>query len=460
MLLEEEQIRRQKVRDALGPALCLAKWNQVTIHLGTGLNHSCHHPGAHRIDEKEVMRNPAALHNTMYKKRCWRQMLNGERPAECDYCWKIEDNSPLYSDRIFKSSEPWAWPSLETIKDLSWTENYNPRYVELSFSNRCNFKCLYCSPQFSSRWQAEAKQYGPILMLGNYAMDAPIGEKEEERCLHIEDNPLTKAFWKWWPELFRTLHTFRLTGGEPLLVDECYQVLEYIQEHWQENPNLSLGLNTNLGMSDEQFERFLKIAEDLSFNGKVRELIIYTSIESAGKQAEYVRFGLNEKKFWERVEELVKRLPKLTLTIMATYNVLSIDTFDEVVDRVYDLKVRYHGDNGKDRIYGTAVMLDTTFIRWPDMLSPKLATEEQLEKIKKSGEKVEKLRAVATPDSWPAGFCEIEIEKIKRIYDYVKNDKEPFDVHLKRRQLRQLLEEVDRRRGTNYREVFPDLCLG
>lgn len=455
--LEEEQVRRQKVRDALGPALCLAKWNQVTIHLGTGLNHSCHHPGAHKINEKEVMRNPAALHNTMYKKRCWKQMLDGIRPAECDYCWKVEDNSPLYSDRVFKSSEPWAWPTLEEIKNSDWLEDHNPRYVELSFSNRCNFKCLYCSPQFSSRWQAEAKKYGPIMCLGGYKMDAPISEQDEYRCLHVSENPLTQAFWKWWPELFRTLHTFRLTGGEPLLVDECYQVLEYIQEHWEENPNISLGLNTNLGMSDEQFERFMTIMDDLSNNGKVRELVIYTSIESAGKQAEYVRFGLNTEKFWYRVEELVKRLPKLTLTIMSTYNILSIDTFDEVIDKVYDLKVKYHGNNGENRIYGTAVMLDTTFIRWPDMLSPKLATPEQREKIRLSGEKVESLRAVATENEWPAGFCEIEIEKIKRIYDYVQNDKEPFDVNLKYRQLRQLLKEVDRRRGTNYREVFGEI---
>ena len=32
-----------------------------------------------------------------------------------------------------------------------------------------------------------------------------------------EPNPYTDAFWKWWPELYRDLHTFRITGGEPLL---------------------------------------------------------------------------------------------------------------------------------------------------------------------------------------------------------------------------------------------------
>ena len=37
-----------------------------------------------------VKRNPKALHNTRHKKKQRKMMLNGERPDECDYCWKIE----------------------------------------------------------------------------------------------------------------------------------------------------------------------------------------------------------------------------------------------------------------------------------------------------------------------------------------------------------------------------------
>jgi len=36
----------KKVKEKLnqvGCGFCLAKWTQVTIHLGSGLNHSCHH---------------------------------------------------------------------------------------------------------------------------------------------------------------------------------------------------------------------------------------------------------------------------------------------------------------------------------------------------------------------------------------------------------------------------------
>ena len=75
-----------------GPGFCLAKWTKVTMHLGNGLTHSCHHPGAHKIPLEELKDNPSALHNTLFKKERRKEMLNGKRPKECDFCWRVEDN--------------------------------------------------------------------------------------------------------------------------------------------------------------------------------------------------------------------------------------------------------------------------------------------------------------------------------------------------------------------------------
>ena len=54
--------------DSIGCGMCLAKWTQVTIHLGPGITHSCHHVGAHKIPLDELKNNPNALHNTIEKK--------------------------------------------------------------------------------------------------------------------------------------------------------------------------------------------------------------------------------------------------------------------------------------------------------------------------------------------------------------------------------------------------------
>jgi hypothetical protein len=85
--------------DEISPSMCLAKWNQVSLHLPTGLTNSCYHPPLHNIDAEEVKKNPAALHNTREKLQQRQQMLDGERPAGCSYCWKLEDTGAT-SDRI------------------------------------------------------------------------------------------------------------------------------------------------------------------------------------------------------------------------------------------------------------------------------------------------------------------------------------------------------------------------
>ena len=63
---------------------------------------------------------------------------------------------------------------------------------------------------------------------------------------HKEYNPYVEAFWKWWPDLYRDLHTFRITGGEPLLAKDTWKILDYIIKEPNPNTNLSLSINLSL----------------------------------------------------------------------------------------------------------------------------------------------------------------------------------------------------------------------
>ena len=67
----------KKKLDGIGCGMCLAKWTQVTMHLQMGQTHSCHHPSTHHIPVKEIKRNPSALHNTRFKKKKRKEMLEG-----------------------------------------------------------------------------------------------------------------------------------------------------------------------------------------------------------------------------------------------------------------------------------------------------------------------------------------------------------------------------------------------
>ena len=55
---------RNKMKDLLdrtGCGFCLAKWTQVTMHLGNGLTHSCHHLGASKIFLEEVQKESCGI---------------------------------------------------------------------------------------------------------------------------------------------------------------------------------------------------------------------------------------------------------------------------------------------------------------------------------------------------------------------------------------------------------------
>jgi hypothetical protein len=146
------------ILNAVSPSFCLAKWYQLTLYLQNGFNHSCHHPSPHKIPLDELEQNHKALHNTNFKKEQMQKMLDGVRPAECDYCWTAEDNGHV-SDRSYKSATSWAYPHIgEVVKNK--TADVEPTYVEISFSNVCNFKCAYCSPDLSSQWYEEIDKHG------------------------------------------------------------------------------------------------------------------------------------------------------------------------------------------------------------------------------------------------------------------------------------------------------------
>jgi len=438
--------------DGVGCGFCLAKWSQVTIHLSTGMTHSCHHPSPHKIPLRELELNPSALHNTRFKKKKRKEMLDGKRPSECDFCWNVEDNSDSFSDRVFKSSEPWSWQDFDKIKNGHWNDNVNPRYVEVSFANTCNLKCAYCGPQYSSKWVEEIEEHGGYPTSQDFNNIKNIKERGEMPYLHKEFNPYVEAFWKWWPDLYKDLHTFRITGGEPLLTKDTFKVLEYIQENWEQNPNLSLAINTNLSVPDKLIEKFLSIAKDLTENNKVRELIIFTSVEATGSQAEYTRFGLKYDKFWINVEKLLTTLPKLTVNIMAAFNALSVFTYGDLIEKVFEFKRRFHN---KDRYWGDALQLDTSYLRWPSHLSIKILEPVHKELIYDAAVKALYYGKNPPPDD-TAGFSDIQIQKIKRTYDYAIADSN-FDVEKNRKDFALFISEYDKRRGTNFIETYPEL---
>jgi organic radical activating enzyme len=453
MLNEVFENTRNKL-NMVGCGFCLAKWTQVTMHLHNGTTHSCHHPKPHKIPLEEVLANPTALHNTKFKKEIRKEMLDDKKPDECDYCWNIENASYAFSDRTLKSSEPWSAPYLEDILKSGWKKNYNPKYVEVSFSNTCNFKCSYCGPQYSSKWMEEINTHGPYKTSTNYNDIEWFKKEDTMPYLASENNPYVDAFWKWWPEMYQDLHTFRITGGEPLLNKDTFKILDYIIETPTPNKKLSLCINSNLGIPKKLFDEFVLKIEKILDKELVHEFIIFTSCDTWGAQAEYIRNGFDYNLFKERIDFLLDKFKPLTIDIMSTYNALSVPNYMYLIEDVVELKRRHHNPY---RYWGSSLLLDSSYLRFPEHQSVKILEDTWVSAIDEQAKLVDFYEQVRTGVVDGHGFTDIEINKIIRIKDWFTSSEGNKMIDTNRKDFHTFITQHDIRRNTDFCKTFPEL---
>lgn len=449
--------------DSVGCGFCLAKWTQVTMHLHNGTTHSCHHPEPHKVGLEEIKNNPTALHNSKLKKQARKEMLNNERPKECQYCWNVEDNSSSFSDRVYKSSEPWSEPYYNEITKSNWRDNYNPKYVEVSFSNTCNFKCAYCGPEYSSKWMEEINEFGAYNLSFEYNGIDRLIERDTKPYKQTEQNPYVDAFWEWFPELYGSLDTFRITGGEPLLSKDTWKVLDYIIETSEPNRNLKLSINSNLGITDELVNKLITKLDKIITDNKVKEVIIFTSCEAYGKQAEYTRFGLDFNKLFQNIDKILTKLPRVTVVVMSTFNIFSVFSYELLIKKIHKLKLKHFNTK---RYWNSAIILDTSYLRHPPFMSFRLLKDyinvdyfDRWIKFMKFNSTFRSLNFQKTQEKSDVGFSTQEIEKIIRLKDIFISDYDR-DIHefdKDKKDFINFIRQYEVRRNLVCEEYFPEL---
>lgn len=435
--------RAKEMLDAVSPSFCLAKWQQVSLHLPTGMNNSCYHPPLHRIPPELLDNNPSALHNTPYKKQQRTMMLNGQRPKECSYCWAIEDAGNL-SDRQYRSGEPWAIKDYDSIKKLQGTEDVIPSYVEVNFSNLCNLECSYCSPQFSSGWMTQAEQFGSYPTVPPH--NDPGYFTGARRPIPIkEHNPYVEAFWRWWPELYPRLEHFRMTGGEPLMDLNTYRVFDYVLS----NPksNLHLDVTSNFSQEPRIFNRYMDYVKQLCDGDNIEHFMQYVSLDSWGAQAEYGRAGLNFKLLWKNVQQYLQQVPyKNSLTFIITMNTLALPSLQQLLQNILELRCNF--SQSYQRIW-----FDTPYLRQPSWQSLRTLPGAYSDYINRCIEYMQ--TSMETEATRFHGFKDYEVQRLTRVRDWMLGAPE-YDAAQDRANFYRFFSEYDRRHGIDFVTWFPE----
>jgi MoaA/NifB/PqqE/SkfB family radical SAM enzyme len=438
----------EDMKQRLGNSLCLAKWKQVSLHLTTGLNNSCYHPPLHRISIEEIGRNPGALHNTSHKKEQRKLMLRGERPAECQYCWNMEDLNEM-SDRHYRSGEPWAAIDFDKIANSTGDEDdVIPSYVEVNFNNACNLSCSYCSPQFSSKWQQEVDRHGAYPTSTPH--NAPEHFSGERRPIPVREyNPWVEAFWQWWPTLYPQLRHFRMTGGEPLMDKNTYKVFDYVLA--LPKPDLHLNVTSNFSVEEKLWDKYLDYTKRLC-DTNIEHFMQYVSIDSGYlAHAEYIRHGLDAHLCLTRCCNWLDDIPgRNSLTFIITMNNLSVLGLQKLLEFILDLR-RTHSHTYQ------RVWFDTPVLRQPAWQSLQILPESYAAVLERTADWME--INMETPEDPFHGFKDFEVQRLRRDIAWMRKGQllPAEQVNRDKADFYRFFSEHDRRRGTNFLNTFPQM---
>ena len=233
-------------------------------------------------------------------------MLQDKPCVECVKCYEQEENG-FFSNR--NSANKQYGKLINEIADTredGWHAEFKIRYWDIRFSNLCNFKCRTCGPIFSSNWyQDHVKLYNkkPDVLGREMAVVEYAGRTKTD----IQEQML---------EHVPNLEVVYFAGGEPLLMDEHYALLEKLIEN--KKTDIRLVYNTNFSVlqyKDKHVFEYWKHFKDIS---------IGASLDASGSRAELIRKGAKWEQTVENRRRMMEDVPHVDFYVSATVSAMNV----------------------------------------------------------------------------------------------------------------------------------------
>lgn len=178
-------------------------------------------------------------------------------------------------------------------------DEFKLRYYDIRFSNLCNMSCRTCGSWFSSSWYTEeVKVFGPR----NHPQFMYAGKNKDD-------------MWAQMQEHIPHLEQIYFAGGEPLIMEEHYQVLKELVR--QERFDVTLVYNTNfskLNLKNENVLDLWKLFKNVS---------VGASLDGMGARAEYIRKGTKWDDIIRNRELMLEKTPNIDFYVSSTINLLN-----------------------------------------------------------------------------------------------------------------------------------------
>lgn len=393
---------------------CQLKWTWSTIFLYEGQTSSCHRVKKDNLDPNDFNN----FHNTPGKLIARQKMLDGEWPGNgCEHCKKIEDNGQ-FSDRLFHVQIPNLYP--KELDESAEAINVTPRILEIYLDNVCNMSCIYCASSNSSRIEQENNKFG------RFDCDGVIIENKHSRTSAYDQN--LSNLWKWLENNYKELRRLHILGGEPFFQSQFEPLLEFIENN--ENKDLELNIVSNLKVPKEKFVSYIERFKKLTAKRKIKRFDLTCSIDCWDAEQEYIRHGMDLEQ-WKENFEIAVAQKWLVLNINQTLTNLGMKTVDSLLKYI-----NIHRNNREIGHYFSVVLQY-------DYLTPGIFGAGFFDK------EFHNILECMPETTWQQQQAK---KMMQGIYEDTKNcSRDNNEI----KKLFVYLTELDRRRGTNWKETFP-----
>jgi len=427
---------------------CQLKWNHSTVFLTMGTTASCH-----RVthDPYEITDNKIKFHNIEPKLQARSKMLRGQWPGRgCEHC-KTTEESGGQSDRMSQLDMPGVTAPKELDQNKS-AINVTPTQLEIYFSNTCNLKCMYCNSKFSSTIDNENRIHGEFVYHSEYkGSNFTEGESHNSSIVKgtpdhivmiegkIEINPNierdTDLLFEWLDQNIINLNKIMILGGEPFLQKETERLIHLLET--RSCPQLTLVVFSNLTVDTRRVQAWLHRMWTLVENKKISNLQVVGSLDCWGEQAEYIRNGLDLKKFESNFEYILSKT-KITPSINSALTPLTIPTLPDLIQKVNSWSKKYR------EVYWSGMKAGDSHRPYlnPTIFGDKivdLGLSKAVETFQTNGDRIK----------------ELQLSNLQGIMTECENTKEDL---VQQNLLKIYLNELDRRRNTDFTNLFPSIA--
>ena len=400
---------------------CQSKWTWSTIWLNQLSSSSCH-----RVDPVPFAINEFDnFHNLPKKLNDRKLMLEGKWPqGGCEYCKKIEDaggHSDRHHNLNIRGLTP---PELETDPVAI---KVTPRIVEIFAQNTCNLACLYCNSNLSSRIEQENNKFGSFRS-GNVIL--------EPKKIPEATTDYYARFKSWLSDNIQQLNRLHLLGGETFLQkDLITSVLDILEQY--PSPDLQLNIFSNFNVPDKLWNIYNNRIKDLQRAGNIKIFDLTASIDCWGPEAEFVRSGLNLAEFEEKFAWASEQDNWMRLNVNQTVTAMTIRTMPDLIKKINQYSQKKHIGHYFE------FCTNPERIQHPENYSYDF-WESDFDRIFKamSSETVHQQEVIPRMQGLQ-----------KQLQQTTQHNRQQID------QLKIYLDEIDRRRNTNWRDLFSYLDI-